>query len=654
MIEAQALSLKSTSVMGVLFLTSVALIGCGIGPVEHSSTGTLALRGVVHGGQQPVSSSTIQLYTVGNGGLASAATPMLTTTVASDGLGGFNISGDYTCGESSSGATIAAGSDQVYIVATGGNPGLTPVVNNQALVMMAALGSCDVLQNISYIEINELTTVAAAWALAPFMTSSTQVGATSTNPDGIQNAFLDAGLLVDPSTGQPPTLAPNLSIETDKLIALADAVASCVNSDGGSGCTPLFTAAKPSDGTAPADTLGAALNIVKNPGRNVVLVYKAIGSVPPFVTGLTQAPNDWTMSLTLSSGTLTNPAPNGGLASPTSLAIDKDSNVWVAGQDGPLSEFGPQGTPLSTTGYGAGTIAQVFAVGVDSVGDVWVTNFNGGGGQGSSTEFAGSDAVSPTLPGTIAGTYTNQIFYPDALSADTNGNMFIADHDSSSATVYSSSGALVSGGLGSAAGLNAHPQALAVDASHGFWMSDGDATIAHISAATVAYPYGQLLSHPVCCNESYGLATDSDGAVWVADYLGGSDFGGAFAEVVTDSSGTVTVPITDAQVGGIYHPGFVVVDGAQNVWFSNYRGNTVTEIAGSHTSVAAGTALSPTAGTYGIGGYGLDANLQDPLGIGPDRSGNLWVANEGNSTVTMFFGLAAPTSTPVQPVPVAP
>jgi sugar lactone lactonase YvrE len=641
------LSRNYTSVRGFFLCAALVLTGCGIGTVDHSSSGTLAISGLVHGGQQPVAGSTIQLYTVGSSGIASASTAMLTKAVTSGGDGTFNISQAYACGQSSNGTTIASGSNQVYIVATQGNPGLKVGTNNPALVMMAALGPCANLPSVSYIEINELTTVAAAWALAPFMTSATQVGATVTNPDGIQNAFLDAGLLVDTTTGQPPVLPTGLSIEKNKLIALADAIASCVNSDGGSGCTPLFTAATPSGGTAPTDTLAAALNIVKHPGQNVDLVFKAIGSSPPFVTGYTQAPNDWTMSLTVKGG---------GLASPTSLAIDKESTVWVAGQDSPLSAFGPQGVPLSTTGYAVGSIAQVYATVVDSVGDIWITNFNGskGNNSGTVTEFLGANAVSPALPGSILGEYSSGIYYPDALSADANGNVFIANHDSSSATEYNSSGAVVASALGSHAGLNAHPEALAADTNGGFWMSDSDSTVAHISAPSTAYPYGQLLSNPVCCNESYGVATDSDGTLWVADYLGTTSFTGAFAEVVTDSSGKVTLPITDSDVGGVNHPALVVIDGGQNVWISNYRGASISEIAGNHTTVPGGTALSPTDGLYGTGGFGLDAGLNAPLGIAPDRSGNLWVSNEGSSTVTMFFGLATPTATPVRPTPTAP
>ena len=44
------------------------------------------------------------------------------------------------------------------------------------------------------------------------------------------------------------------------------------------------------------------MNIVKNPANNVAGVFSAIGPQPPFATTLTQAPNDWTLSLTVTGG----------------------------------------------------------------------------------------------------------------------------------------------------------------------------------------------------------------------------------------------------------------------------------------------------------------------------------------------------------------
>jgi hypothetical protein len=104
--------------------------------------------GSVHGGQQPVVGATIQLYTVGTTADGSAATPLLTSTVTSDSTGSFTITGLYSC----------TGATQVYIVATGGNPGLS--TTNPNIALMAALGSCSALTPSTFININELTTVA--------------------------------------------------------------------------------------------------------------------------------------------------------------------------------------------------------------------------------------------------------------------------------------------------------------------------------------------------------------------------------------------------------------------------------------------------------------------------------------------------------------
>jgi hypothetical protein len=629
-----------------LVCCAVVLTGCGVGPITSSGGGgTLSLHGVVHGGQQGVSGASVQLYTVGNTGNGSAATPMLAQAVSTDANGVFTITNAYTCGQNSSGSALSS-SNQVYVVASGGNPGLSAGGNNPALTMVAALGSCSNLSATTSVMVNEITTVAAAWALAPFTTSATHIGASGTNALGIENAFLDAGLLADTTTGAPATLPANLTIETGKLNALADAVASCINSDGTSACGPLFSAATV-NGSIPTDTFGAALNIVKNPGEKVAAVFSAIGSYVPFATTLIQAPNDWTMSLTVTGG---------GLFMPKALGIDSQNNIWVANHSGPLSAFGPQGTPLSATGFGGlnGTeIAQENGLAIDTSDNIWLTNQqgSGGGGSGNIIKFYGASSgqigVSPQPGG-----YSNSLYYPDAIAADTNGNLFVANTGAPSATVYSDTGGgVVYSKLNSNQTLLLNPEAIAVDAAHGFWLPGGS-TVAHISAPTTAYPNGQLLSDSSCCQLSTGVATDARGNVWVSDRLGGAApplNEGAYAEIAPDG----TVLLSAVVSGGINHPEMVAVDAAQNVWFANFTGASLTEVAGSG-STSPGTALSPTQGVYGTGGYGLDASLSAPFSVAPDRSGNLWVCNESVNGVTMLFGLAAPTVTPLQPVPTAP
>ncbi len=601
---------------------SLALTGCGIGTTAGPTTSTLQLTGRVHGGQQPVSGSYIQLYTVGNSGNASAAKPMLTAAVFSDTNGDFSITGDYQC--SPGDPTFG---DQVYIVATGGNPGLASGTDNAALVMVAALGACSHLTPSSFITINEVTTAAAAWALAPFASSATQIGASATNEQGIANAILDSQLLASTSTGFAPALPANLSTETPKLYALANALASCVNSDGTTGCTPLFTAATPTGLTAPADTFTAALNIVQHPGQNVAGVFNAIGSDPPFPSTL-QQPSDWTISLTVTGG---------GLSAPATLAVDAYSNLWVADYNGALSAFTPQGTPFTDTGYGVGTLGESYGLTIDPSNNIWVTNqeiYYHDGTRGSVTAFlgAGSNSIGSFLSGNSYFADPS-IDFPNAIAADPNGTILIANSASSTATLYSSSGQLLQSGL--ASGASTEPNAITPDLTHGFWLGNQGATLTHVSSI------GTVLAQPSCCDSASALATDSSGNVWVANYGNSS---------VSEVSNANTVTLTNLTGGGIEDgfPSGIAVDAAQNIWVVNYLGNTLTELAGNASSLAAGAALSPSTG------YGLDANLSLPFSVAPDPSGNIWVSNFGANTVTMFFGLATPTATPKSPAPTAP
>ena len=641
---------RSGVVLSILIsFATAALTGCGMGAIDHTGGGgTSSFSGSVFGGQQPVAGATIQLYTVGpsvgSSGNASLSTPMIGSLVRSDAEGNFEINNDYTCGKSSGGDTIPAGSDQVYIVATGGDPGLNPPAENLAIVLMAALGPCSGLSTSQFIEINEVTTVAAAWALAPFMTDYAHVGASSTNTAGITNAFLDAGLLADTSTGLPHypippanvTPKPKLPVETPKLISLANAIAGCVNSDGTTGCAPLFAAATPTPGTPPTNTLSAALNIVKHPGQNVTAVYNAISGTPPFSGGLTTAPHDWTMSLTVTGG---------GLDYPIALAIDGAGNVWVAGHDGPLSAFDPQGTPLSSTGYGVGKLEDSNGMAIDPNGDVWVTQYNDtvGAPHGAVTKFLGINAPTGTQGSIVLyngypGFFTD-IYYPYAVAANTNGDMYVANNGNGSATVLATDGSVLGDELGGNLTNGSFPETIAVDSTGGFWLPTRGTNVDHISADGKT-----LLSSTACCATSWGVATDSYGDVWVADYEGAT-----FSEIGPDG----TLLIDESTVGGIFYPQYLAVDAAQNVWFANVFGDSITEIAANSGVLATAVALSPS-GTDGSGGYGHDASLSYTSYIAPDPSGNIWVTNPNINTVTMFFGLATPTKTPIQPIPTAP
>jgi hypothetical protein len=78
-------------------VVSTILSGCSQEKKATVSPAAMAKHGAVHGGQQPVSGATIQLYAVGTTGDGSSSTPLLTETVTTDSAGGFSITNDYTC-----------------------------------------------------------------------------------------------------------------------------------------------------------------------------------------------------------------------------------------------------------------------------------------------------------------------------------------------------------------------------------------------------------------------------------------------------------------------------------------------------------------------------------------------------------------------------
>lgn len=276
------------------------MAGCS-GSTSLSSRSPLipaAKQGIVHGGQQPVSGATVQLYAVGTTGDGSTATALLNPAVTTDANGGFTITGLYTCPSASA---------LVYLVATGGNPGLGGTVNNSQIAMMAALGQCGSLTPSTYIVVNELTTAAAVYSLAPFMQSATQVGSGASDAAALASAFTLANEYVNTTTGTSPGVnVPNGAVvPTAQLNLIADILAACVNTSGGvagdsSACGSLLSLTN--TGTAPTNTIAAALNIANNPTLNTTALTNLAQATAPFQPMPSGTPQNLVVSVTYPAG----------------------------------------------------------------------------------------------------------------------------------------------------------------------------------------------------------------------------------------------------------------------------------------------------------------------------------------------------------------
>jgi hypothetical protein len=284
----------------VLLPLYLLLFSCGTQRNGSQLAVPAGKHGLVHGGQQPVTGSTIQLYAVGTTGDGSAATPLLSPAPVSDANGGFNISGTYTCPSSSS---------LVYIVASGGNPGLPPGTNNGALSLMAALGPCGNLSASTFIIINELTTVAGVYSLAPYMTSPSAIGSAPGDAVALAGAFTLASQFANTATGTTPGTGVPLgtTVPVEQINTIGNILAACINSAGGTSgdntpCGMLFSLTTPTGLTPATNTVTALLHLANNPTLNTAALYNLVTPGAPFQPTQPQVPPDLSVRLTVPSG----------------------------------------------------------------------------------------------------------------------------------------------------------------------------------------------------------------------------------------------------------------------------------------------------------------------------------------------------------------
>jgi streptogramin lyase len=564
--------------------------------------------GHIVGGIQPVSNATIQMYAPGTNGYGTAALPLLTRAVTTDANGNFSITGAYTC---------PSASTPVYMVVTGGNPGLAAGTNNTALSLMGLIGACGNLSPSNYFVLNERTTVAAVWAMTPFMVDATHIGTSSTNVQGLFNALSVAASLVNINSGGTPGYAPAIAtVPAAEINTLADIIAACVNSTGSitplTPCGRLFTAATPQGGVAPTDTVAAALDISRNPSHNAGSIFSTLSATGPYQPTLSTAPSDWTISINYASTTF---------ATPSDLAIDSQGNAWVVStpsgsSSSVVSIVNPSGIvasypqPGSTFGY----------IALDPYDDPWLTNTF----SSSVTELTSSGTRATTNPFSGGG-----IQGPGPLAFDGYGNVWIANNGPTLSKL-SANGSALSPSTGFSTGGVSGPMGIALDTYGNAWIADtGGNDVAVLSSSGIQIPgspyTGGGLSGP------FALAIDSTGGAWVANFNGSSL--SRFSNAGAPISGS---PYYGA---GLNKPIGLALDGLGNVWLVNSGSNSISEF------LSSGRAQS------GAAGYGSSV-LAGPRRLAIDRSGSIWVANQsgssaGTSSITQMVGVAAPVITPL-------
>ena len=567
------------------------------------------------GGSQAIQGAFIQLYAAGTTGNGSLATGLLANELVTDANGAALIPSSYKCPSPTS---------LLYLVSRGGTIGQqqNPNTNN---VLVAALGPCSQVASASKFLVDEVTTVAAAYSLAPFYGSGAtlgSIGASSTNFLGAANAFAMANSLADPATGMSPgaTLPTNAASPAARVNTVANILNSCVMA--AETCDALYRAIAP-PGIRLTNTLDAAFQLARNPAAPAAELF-ALSQTHAFTPSLAKAPTDWTMFVTYSGG---------GLNSPAALAIDSTGSVWVANYFNVASRFSPLGTPIFTNGVSGFSLNSSYGLAIDLKDNAWITNEGPyqAQGIGSITQLTATGTALSGDNGYQAG----GLNFPIAVAIDPNGTTWVVDNGNSHVTLLDPSGIPMSGIDGFTSSTLAFPSTVAVDAEHFGWIGNqNDITVIKVA------PDGSSFQSVDCCSGASGIAVDQNDKVWVANLNGNN------ASLIA-SSGTVLSKGGFNGLGSMRSPQGIAIDGAGSVWFANYLAPYLTELSGT-SSVVPGTSLSPAAG------LGADAALLQAFALAIDASGNVWVSNQGSSTLTKYIGLATPVRTPLSGLPKQP
>ena len=606
----------------ILFFVTAFLMGCSLTSTSSPSAvqGT-SFRGNVHGGQQPIVGAHVYLLSAGTTGYGEPSISLLeaAATGHSDGLGAyvttafdgsFSITGDYTC----------VPGTQAYLYALGGNPGSGI---NAGSGLLAALGECpasaNYLTTTPFVWINEVSTIATAYATAGFATDATHLSSSGTPlaQVGIRNAFANVANLERLSTGVALTTTPggNGTVPRAEINTLANILASCINSTGAvngptnpTACYTLFQTAT-SDGTpngvVPSDTATAAINIAHYSAMNTATYFNMSEPSAAFAPALTIPPYDFSMTISFMGGGNSNTASG-------NVAIDSQGNAWFTDYSATtnviqnVAKFSPSGVPLSpASGFTNGITSAPSVIAIDTNDNAWILTRLG------LVELSNTGTPLPGSPFTGGG-----FLSPSSMAIDGFNNVWVTGVT----TISKFSGAGVP--LSPAAGypvagvLGLHY--IAFDSADNVILIDNTGLVAKLTNTATAVP-GFPITIKVIIPSLISLAVDAQNDILVDNSNPGRLY------KFTSAGATVTpFPVTIPSGSG----GLTVVDGAANVWIDSGRINEVS---------AAGTVLTPN-------GFILNGSSS---GIALDGSGNVWTSLPAINSIGEMIGASVPVVTPM-------
>ena len=308
---------------------------------------------------------------------------------------------------------------------------------------------------------------------------------------------------------------------------------------------------------------------------------------------------------------------------------------------------------------------------IDSLGSLYVTDGNG------------IRKVNPaTVVSTIAGLPNEgngsadgagdvaRFFSPNAVAIDRTGNVYVADTHNSTIRFITTAGQVstlagVAGFPGSADGTGSEaqfglPGGVAVDAAGNVYVADTyNYTIRKITPYGVVSTVAGLASNPGSVdgtngnarfNLPQGVAVNANGNIYVCDTANftirmispqGTNWVVTTIAGLAGSPGTTDGTNSDARFGdpsggsngNFYGPDGLTVDSDGNIYVADQSNSTIRKISHVGTNWIV-TTIAGMAGQHGLDdGINTAARFSLPHGIGADNQGNLYVCDAGNMNI---------------------
>jgi sugar lactone lactonase YvrE len=619
--------------------------------------GAATLDGVVRSGPLPLPGLSVSLHRAGG---ASGA-PQLLGRAVSDVRGRFAI--PHRAQRSGAVLYLTAGSGPIRLAAV-----LGPAPRPRSVV------------------VNELTTAAAGFALAQFVSGGARIAGPAPGP---RNAALMARNLADVRTGSvSPVLLRSPNGGATSTLAtfrsVANMLAPCARD--AQRCARLYALARTPGGPPARGTLQAVADVADHPWQNVRGLFAlSLAGPRPYGGALPRGrkPAAWTLPVRFVGD-------GRSIDGPGNFAIDGDGNVYVANNyeygKNPavprcgsrlLPKFKPDGRYAPGSPFrGGGLDGAGYGITLDPDGNVWVGNYGFAAPAPKCPERRQPphDSVSKLSPAGRAlsgprGIVAGGISWPQGTVSDRRGTIWIANCGNGTIT------RMPSDDPSSAVGID-------VGLEEAFDVAvDGDglvyATAVGNSTLAVLNPDGSL-RRPLLdrttlgLNRPMGIAADSRGNMWIAnsglvnlpcpkatiDFRG---LGGSLS-LVAQGGRPLTRAGTAFTGGGLTVPWGIAVDGDDNVWVSNFFGSRISQFCGiarrdCRPGASVGDPISPPRTGYAFDGLVRSTAVQ------VDPAGNVWATNNwkrvpvqtnpGGYEVVVFVGAAAPIRTPLigPPVP---